>query len=538
MGLRPRLALQNRARDPRLRTPVRVSKEARRHVAAAKDNALSKELAMKSSQSVSFGTKPAINRRGLRPALSALCCAAAIAATAVGMFLSGCNKASGVTADGKKWSDEVKRLAGPVVEAGEKEGGVVPGLVVGMYDAGHTEVFGLGAMSAGDKRVPDGDTVYEIGSVSKVFTSLLLADAVSKGEVTLQDPLSKWLPKKIKAPSRDGKEITLEQLATHSSGLPRTPGNMDASSLKNPYAAYDKDKLFAYLNGRRLERAPGAKFEYSNLGMGVLGQLLADRAGKPYEALLSERITGPLKMSDTGVSLSADQSRRLAPPHRDGLRTDNWEFGSLVGCGGVRSTVNDLLKLVDAHVNTEGSPIADAVKLASAKRRGIEDTKMSIGLGWQYAEDQVTLCHTGQTGGYSAAVFICPSAKKAVVVLANGASTDIDVLCERLIQSMFGMAVQPPDVRKTATLSPAELDRLVGEYPSAVGLTMSITQRDGALFARLTDQQAMRVYPESATMFFYRDVKAELEFTLDAAKRATSVTLHQNGMHILFTRKK
>lgn len=430
-------------------------------------------------------------------------------------------------------SADVRRLAQPLVD-----GGLVPGLVIGIYDSGRLETYGFGAISKTNPAAPDANTIYEIGSVTKVFTGLLLADAIQHGGVALDTPLSKLLPKDVKSPKHEGHEITLEQLATHFSGLPRIPGNMVHDSLDNPYADYGRDKLFKFLDGYELKRAPGAEYEYSNLGMGLLGTLLADKAGTNYESLLKQRITQPLGMNDTTIHLSPVQQRRLAPPHRSGVRVTNWDFDALAGCGAVRSTVNDMLRLVAAQVKPAGSPLKDALTLAAQRRKPHSDGTRGIGLGWQIAGDRSTRWHNGQTGGYSADVFVSAELDKGVVVLANAAESGVDELAEKLIQSLAGMKVEPPKPRRSVTLTAAQLDRLVGKYPSATGLAMTVTRQDDALFVQLTGQVALRVFAEKPTHFFYREVPAELAFELDPkTDRATALTLFQNGQEIRFPRK-
>jgi CubicO group peptidase (beta-lactamase class C family) len=427
---------------------------------------------------------------------------------------------------------EVKRLAQPLVDSR-----IVPGLVVGIYNSGHTETFGLGVIGKQRSTAPDANTIYEIGSVSKVFTSLLLADAITRGEVSLGTPLSKFLPAKIKAPKHGGQEITLEDLATHFSGLPRIPENMAATNLVDPYAHYDRDKLFAFLNGYEVPHEPGKEWAYSNLGMGLLGTLLADEAGKSYDELLHERVAKPLAMTDTVVHLSVDQQSRLAPPHRGGVLVSNWNFQALAGCGAVRSTVNDLLKLVAATVDPASTSLKASIQLATQKRREIPPGPKSMALGWMIAGDRSTLWHNGQTGGYSASVFVSPALKKGVVVLANGADSAIDVLGERLFQSLAGMKVEPPKVRPSVLLTDAQLNRLVGEYPSSF-FTISITRQEDSMFAQLTGQQALVIRPETPTNFFYSDVEADLKFEIDPkTDRAKSVTLLQNGKEIYCPRR-
>lgn len=441
--------------------------------------------------------------------------------------------ASGYSQSNNSREAEVRRLAQPLVDAR-----LVPGLAIGIYEDGHVETYGLGVISKEHSVAPDAHTIYEIGSVTKVFTSLLLAEAVKRGEVSLDTPLSRVLPPDVKPPKRDGQEITLEQLATHSSGLPRIPSNMVADSLVNPYADYGRDKLFAFLNGYQIPRKPGAEWAYSNLGMGLLGTLLADKAGSSYGNLLQERIAKPLAMADTTVSLSSKQLPRLAPPHRGGLSVSNWDFAALAGCGAVRSTVSDLLKLVAAEVDPASSPLKASIQLVSQRRRAIPGVRWSMALGWMIAGDGTTLWHNGQTGGYSSSVFVNPGLKKGVVVLANGADSAVDVLGERLIQALAGMKVQPPKVRRSIPLAEAQLDRLAGDYLSTAGLTITITRSGDALFAQLTGQAALHIHAESATRFFYREVEADLQFDIDPkTDRATAVTLFQNGKQLRCLRK-
>ena len=147
----------------------------------------------------------------------------------------------------------------------------------------------------------DGNTVFEMGSISKVFTGALLADMVARGEVKLDDPIAKYLPQTVKVPSRNGRQITLLDLATQSSGLPRLPSNMRPADFSNPYADYSVQQLYEFLSGYSLTRDPGQRYEYSNLGVGLLGHVLALRAGKSYEEILKERILDPLGMNDTRV---------------------------------------------------------------------------------------------------------------------------------------------------------------------------------------------------------------------------------------------
>ena len=197
----------------------------------------------------------------------------------------------------------------------------------------------------------NGDTIFEIGSATKVFTSLLLADMVQRGEVALNDPVAKFLPAGVSVPERNGRQITLVDLATHTSGLPRLPANLNPKDPNNPYADYTPEQLYQFLSSYQLPRDIGAQYEYSNLGGGLLGFALARRAGMSYEALVKSRICDPLGMKDTGITLTPEMKARFAVGHDQGLaRVENWDLPTLAGAGALRSTANDLLAFVSANI--------------------------------------------------------------------------------------------------------------------------------------------------------------------------------------------
>jgi len=175
----------------------------------------------------------------------------------------------------------------------------------------------LTAGTTGSSVALDGNTVFEIGSVTKVFTTAILADMVQRGEVRLDDPVSKYLPATVRVPSRAGKQITLLDLATQSSGLPRLPTNLKPANMANPYADYSVQQMYEFLSNYELTRDIGSKFEYSNLGVGLLGHILSLRAGKSYEALVTERIVEPLGMHNTRITFTPAMLAHLALGHND-----------------------------------------------------------------------------------------------------------------------------------------------------------------------------------------------------------------------------
>jgi len=303
-----------------------------------------------------------------------------------------------------------------------------PGIVVGMIadDPQERWVVGYGKLSATAERVPDGDTVFEIGSVSKVFTGILLAQAVEIGEVQLDDPISLYLPEEVTAPEYEGKSITLFDLATDYSGLP-------GYRTLSPCEEYTVDQMYTDLSGVRLTYAPGSMYAYSNFGFSLLGDLLVRAAGQAdYETLLVERIAHPLGMDSTRIHMTPEMQSRLAAPHNDDLLPGcNDARSAFYPSGGVRSTVNDILTFLAANMELTETNLLPAIQMANQPYR-LNDGGGYIGLGWQVNGIAKLHGHNGRTGGYYSFVSWDPQRKIGVVVLTN-ATNGIDDIGSQLI---------------------------------------------------------------------------------------------------------
>src|SRR5690606_23777699 len=239
------------------------------------------------------------------------------------------------------------------------------GIVIGVVEPDGVRV--VAGAATPDGAAFEGTTLFEIGSISKVFTALILADMVAKGELALDTPAETLLPPGHRMPE-GARKITLADLALHVSGLPRLPGNLAMADPADPYARYDEAQLLAFLDDHALSREPGAVWEYSNLGAGLLGYLLGRAAGTDYATLLRERITGPLGMSDTMIELPATAEARLAPSLDPYLRPAKpWHLAVLAGAGGIRSSANDMLKFARAALDP-GSSLARPMQVALATR--------------------------------------------------------------------------------------------------------------------------------------------------------------------------
>jgi D-alanyl-D-alanine-carboxypeptidase/D-alanyl-D-alanine-endopeptidase len=407
------------------------------------------------------------------------------------------------------------------------------GIVVGLLDHGTPRFLAAGRSAGPDSPAPDADTEFEIGSISKVFTTTLLAEMVGRGEVALDDPVQKLLPKDVRVPARGDRQITLLDLATASSGLPRLP-EMKPKNASDPYADFGAAELYAWLGKYELERDPGAKYEYSNLGMGLLGHALALRLGKGYEACVRERVLAPLGLADTAIELSAAQRARLAAPHDQDLEpSSNWTFDALAGAGAWRSTARDMLKWLAACMSPPQGKLGDAMRSTFAVRRPTTMKGMSIGLGWHVAVhgEQHTVWHNGGTGGYHSFCGFDPASGANVVVLSNSAK-DIDDLGRHVLDPSFQPklpAATKPKPKAEVAVPAAVLARYAGTYEFAPGFAIEITADGDKLFAQATGQQKVRVFASSPTRFFFRVVDAELDFATDAEGKATAVTLLQDG---------
>lgn len=408
------------------------------------------------------------------------------------------------------------------------------GMVVGVIDAKGRRVIAHGVGEVPNARPVDGETLFEIGSVTKAFTSLLLADMVQRGEVKLDDPVAAHLPPGTVVPTRNGKAITLIDLATHTSGLPRLPSNMAPKDPLNPYADYTEAQLDAFLRDDVLTRDIGATYEYSNLGVGLLGRALAYRAGGDYETVLRKRVLTPLGMSDTAIALSSAQAARFSSGHTADLKsTPHWDFSSLAGAGALRSTADDLLKLVAAELGYVDTPLKAAMADQLVPRRPAGRGGVQVALGWHVwpTPEGEIVTHNGGTMGFQSFVGFNRQTGLGVVVLSNTAGLmGVDDIGLHL---MAGRPLKvPPKIRVAVPIAPAAFDRLVGRYVMAPGMEMNIRRDGERMLGQMTGQPPVEIFAESPTTFFFKVVDAQLTFTVDGEGRGTAVTLHQYGRNI------
>ena len=413
---------------------------------------------------------------------------------------------------------------------------------LGVVQAGKSVSAHAGTLSPDAATTPDDQTLYEIGSVTKVFTGLLLADAVGRGEVSLDTPIATLLPEGVTLPEGAADRITLRMLATHTSGLPRIPVELPPDDYRDPYASYGDAELWATLRRVTLDFPPGTKAGYSNLGAGLLGTLLARNAGMTYAELLAARITEPLGMKDTVVALRDDVRGRFAPPFTStGKPGTPWEFKALVGAGGIRSTMADMMRFARAMLHPDATPLQKAIELGWAR----QEVTASVGpggqaLGWMLAGDRRTRWHNGMTGGFHAAMFVNRELGLATVVLLNRSTPIGSEIAEGLMRRAAGRPERPvPNLtRAEVALTPDQLDRCTGTFRVSPQFALVFERRNASLFITPTNQSTDRLYAAAPDTFFSRRVAADIVFELPAdGGPATALTLKQSGREIRATRE-
>jgi len=306
------------------------------------------------------------------------------------------------------------------------------GVAVALIDQGEVQFFLYGKKSIQDEEPISENTIFEIGSLTKVFTTSLLMDMANNGEVELDEPIETYLPG-VTIPCLvekstvlrlwqylwgNEKKITLRHLATHHSGLPRLPDNFNPKNLSNPYVDYTSEDLYYFLNHYRTPLEE--QFEYSNVGMGLLGHILSMHAGLSYEALVQSRICNPLGMTNTAITLSADMKRNFAKGYHLKQEMEPWDLPTLAGAGAIRSNIKDMARFLSANMGLLHSPLTPLLK-ESHKQQYVIDRSSAIGLGWMISRSKDTdiIWHNGGTGGFRTFLGFNPKTQRGVVVLSN-----------------------------------------------------------------------------------------------------------------------
>jgi len=417
------------------------------------------------------------------------------------------------------------------------------GMVVGLITRDGCRLVSHGRIDHGVERPLDGDTVFELASITKVFTSLLLADMVLRGEVALDDPVARHLPAWVKVPGRKGRQITLVDLATHTSALPLST---DHPGIATPAGdTYSVDQLNRFLGTCELTRDIGSQWEYANVDVVLLGHALAHRAGMDYSELIRARVTGPLGLASTGIDLSPAMAPRLAVSHDADLKpVPRMAFGAYAPAGGMLSSANDLLRLLAIALGFQ-PPFSPALTLLLQTRRPwqppiwtmlrqhwrtmarmvlsrprgprVPRVQTEQALGWyvhrQNGNEMVV--HDGSSATCATSIAYDPKAGAGVVVLSNTGTMVTDISRHLLWGWPLAKA------RRQISLDPAVLDRYVGKYGTGFGPPVAITRAGDRLVLDFSFVGMLEVRPESERDFFIPEFGLGFRFELDERGQVT-----------------
>ena len=424
--------------------------------------------------------------------------------------------------------DAAPRVAPPEVPADVRaeirfrvDSGYNMSIVVGLVNAGGATYYSYGTTSAGSGVVPTEDTVFEIGSITKAFTALMLVELASRGELSLDDTIADHLP--ATALSSGGGDISLTELATHTAGLPRLPDNLHLTDPDRPYAGYTVADLYRYMS--RFVPPPSApRYSYSNVGYGLLGHVLEQQSGKSYGELAASVVTGELGMGDTGIEPTADMGARIAQGHSGVVETPRWENATLAGAGRLLSTARDMVTFLAANMGLRETALRAAMLQTHEPRLPTGETGVQIALGWHVKTvgDRQIVWHDGGTGGYSSYAGFLRDGGVGVVVLSNTFEGVNDI----------GVHLLAPDVPMETLPAPAQIDptaleRYVGRYEFGSAGTMEVRLKHGHLTAAFGDESEATLYPRGRHGFYYRVADARITFVEDDQGAISGLILHQ-----------
>ena len=433
----------------------------------------------------------------MRLVAAALLCAAAVAARAA--------NPPPLADDAVDWAKEVGHGA---VATAEKRDGTWSYAVAGQ------------PFAEGRAAVPPERVLFEIGSITKVFTGILLGKAVVAGHVKLDDPISKYLPVEFEYPGTSA--ITLQQLVTHTSCLPRMPANVEEADC-------DEAALLRYLAHVKLGGKVPCEYSYSNLGVGLLGVILEHATGKPWEVQIRDAITTPLGMVDTVPVPSAEQGSRLAIARNGDAVEKASTVNALAGAGALRSTLADMSLFADALLAGPRGPFADVWGSLTDDLAPVPAWGGTIGLALVRAKDhgEDSYRHDGGTRGYRSTLVVYPESGRAVIVLASNGDADT----VKWVMDWRGH--ETPAVQHAAIRVPGrKLEQYEGVYALDKDKRWTILRRGDGLLSRFTGQRFLPIAPCGKDAFFYETVDAQVEFTRDASGRIDGMVQYQSGKEL------
>ncbi|MBC22571.1 MAG: hypothetical protein CMJ32_04470 [Phycisphaerae bacterium] len=447
------------------------------------------------------------------------------------MLLATASPCTAVTQD---QAVSVQNLAEQYVEAG-----LSPGIAIGVLDSGRVRTYCAGTLEAGSSTPVTENTIFEIGSITKVFTTVIAHRLEQQGELSLSDPVSMHLPDHVDMKMFDGNRIMLWHLATHTSGFPKMPNNFQSADPRNPYECYTDETLYEYLADTGPDRAPGSEWRYSNLGIAILGHALELNQDADYEELVQKHILKPLKMSSTSCMPRDKDAGRVATGHKGLNPTSQWDInGPMAAAGDLNSSLKDMMRFARAAMARSNTPLQHSIRACQVPR--VKGKYHPLGLGWMVSNSGQTIFHGGQTGGFKSNLILMPERERAVVILLNSSpGPGMDVLSKHILApDLVGPDNLPASMAADYTPRvPVNIDEYAGTYVNSSGPRFVVENRDGVLFAKLDDQQFFAFRPIDKDLFACRTVDAKLRFVRDPQGRSRTLVLLQNGRGTAYNRQ-
>ena len=416
------------------------------------------------------------------------------------------------------------------------------GAAVGWIENGKIQYFTNGKKSANQDDPISEKTVFEIGSITKAFTTLVLMDMANRNEIELDAPLETYIPG-IKIPEKDGTKITLRHLAVHTSGIPRMPDNFNPKNPNNPYLDYSIDNLYEYLSHCNLDKTPGEQFEYSNIGMGILSHTLSLKSNRSYEELIQNAVCEQLDMRNTSVSLTPEMETHFAKGHILRQEVEHWDFPFLPGIGGLRSNIQDMTRFLAANMGLSGFPTERLMKECQKVQITLPVFTLGVGLGWfstPRPEGDI-IWHNGGTGGFRSFLGFNPKTQQGVVILTNSNDDWPDELGWVLLDPAFirpridrSLANDPDYLSKCSGIYDVTLLR---EFPNQpLFQELQIIALGKRLWLGLSGGLSGVIYPESFGVFGLKDFPdSKVHFSFDDEGKVAKIqTLLKSTQEILW----
>lgn len=368
----------------------------------------------------------------------------------------------------------------------------------------------------------NGDTIFELCSVTKVFTALLLADMMVGGELQLDDPVNKFLDGR----ARIREDIHLFHLVTHTSGLPRSPADFTME--------YSEEQLYEFLSNYSFPKQAGKKFKYSNLGFGLLGHALALETGTSYERLVLDRICKPLQMKDTRIRMSPEQLAR----HADGYNSTGqkiptrelpmvyWSAGSL------RSTLNDMLKFLKANMVPDKSKLAKAIKMTHEPHfPSIPHTRTGLAWNITFTGISTVIWHEGQIQSHYA--FIGLDRKQGIgTVILSGSGIPLTDIGIHILDSRQPITDSEPPRQTKSEFDKSSFESFTGRYIVRDNYTITISKEGDRMFSQATGMPKLEILPIAEKEFAVKGFNIKITFISDEAGEITSLIVHQAGTEV------